>query len=93
MLYPVGLLQRESYPTELIQRLESKYQPTGCLILSLYYSALNFSNQKAIIGSWQRVSGHGRPRRMYQVSQSGKPRLKIWHVCGRSLQEVPDVAS
>ena len=62
------LLQRESYGTELIQRLESEY-PHYRLSDTVLYDALKFlESEKAIIGSWQKVIGRGRPRRMYQIS-------------------------
>ncbi len=62
------LLKGESYGTELIQKLETEYPPYR-LSDTVLYSALKFlEDEKAIIGSWKKVEGRGRPRRMYQIS-------------------------
>ncbi len=62
------LLQKESYGTELIQKLESEY-PSYQLSDTVLYAALKFLEEsKAISGYWKKVEGRGRPRRMYQVN-------------------------
>ena len=62
------LLQGDNYGSELIHRIESEY-PHYRLSDTVLYNALKFlESEKAIIGSWQKVIGRGRPRRMYQVS-------------------------
>lgn len=61
------LLQRESYKTELIERLESKF-PLHRLSDTVLYSALKFlEDKKGITSYWQKVQG-GRPRRVYHVN-------------------------
>ena len=77
------LLQRESYGTELIQRLTSEY-PLYRLSDTILYSALKFlESEKAITGYWKKVSGRGRPRRMYQVSPQwllpAQDLARLWH--------------
>ena len=62
------LLQGDNYPTKLIERLESEH-PYYRLSDTVLYNALKFlESEKVIIGSWQKVIGRGRPRRMYQIS-------------------------
>lgn len=61
------LLQRESYGTELIQKLESEY-PNYRLSDTVLYAALKFLEEsKAISGYWKKLEGPGRPRRMYKI--------------------------
>ena len=61
------LLQRESYGTELIQKLENEY-PNYRLSDTVLYAALKFLEEsKAISGYWKKVTGRGRPRRMYKI--------------------------
>lgn len=57
----------DSYGTELIELLERKY-PAYRLSDTVLYNALKFLEEEgAIVGYWQKVTGRGRPRRMYQI--------------------------
>ncbi|MCT7949140.1 PadR family transcriptional regulator [Ancylothrix sp. C2] len=70
------LLQRDSYGTELIQRLEEDY-PAYRLSDTVLYSALNFlEDERAISGYWKKVEGRGRPRRMYLIRSQWKSRAE-----------------
>ncbi len=61
------LSQGESYPTELIHRLETEYSAYR-VSDTILYSALKFlEDEKVIAGYWKKVQGRGRPRRMYRV--------------------------
>nr|WP_245788828.1 PadR family transcriptional regulator [Spirulina major] len=64
------LLNNESYGTELIELLERDY-PTYRLSDTVLYGALKFlEREKSIVGYWKKVTGRGRPRRMYQLCDS-----------------------
>ncbi len=72
------LLQKESYGTELIRELESKY-PAYQLSDTVLYAALKFlESETAIAAYWKKVEGRGRPRRMYQVNPE-------WHQQAQKL--------
>lgn len=61
------LLQGESYGTELIEYLE-KHSARYRLSDTVLYSALKFLEETGTIeGYWKKLSGRGRPRRMYQI--------------------------
>ncbi len=62
------LLKKESYGTELIQKLESEY-PNYRLSDTVLYVALKFLEASgAIAGYWKKVEKRGRPRHMYQLN-------------------------
>lgn len=62
------LLQRESYGTELIERLEREH-PSYRLSDTILYSALNFLESEQVIACCrQKVLGRGRPRRMFRLN-------------------------
>jgi DNA-binding PadR family transcriptional regulator len=62
------LLQKESYGTELIRELESKY-PAYQLSDTVLYAALKFlESETAIAAYWKKAERRGRPRRMYQLN-------------------------
>ena len=64
------LLKGESYGTELMQRLETEYPPYR-LSDTILDSALGFLEaENAVFGYSKKVSGRGRPRRMYEISPS-----------------------
>ena len=61
------LLQQDSYGSELIQQLTEQY-PGYLLSDTVLYSAIEFlEKQSAVDVYWQKVSGRGRPRRMYHL--------------------------
>lgn len=61
------LLQEDSYGTEMIQLVESRYSPYR-LSDTVLYSALKFLTDKEMITSYtKKVEGRGRPRQMYQL--------------------------
>lgn len=63
----VLLRQGDSYGTELIQLIEKEDSPCR-LSDTVLYNALKFLEQEGVIsGSWKKVEGRGRPRRMYQI--------------------------
>jgi DNA-binding PadR family transcriptional regulator len=63
----VLLRQGNSYGTELIQLIEKEYSPCR-LSDTVLYNALKFLEEEGVIsGSWKKVEGRGRPRRMYQI--------------------------
>lgn len=77
------LLRGESYGTELMQRLEREY-PAYRLSDTVLYSALKFlEDERAITGSWRKVEGRGRPRRMYQITpewqEQAQELARLWH--------------
>jgi DNA-binding PadR family transcriptional regulator len=62
------LQQHDSYGTELINLLETEY-PSYRLSDTVLYSALKFlEDSEAVTGYWKKVTGRGRPRRMYQLT-------------------------
>lgn len=62
------LLSGESYGTELMQRLLSEY-PHYRLSDTTLYSALKFlETEGAVTSYWKKLSGRGRPRRMYRIN-------------------------
>ena len=62
------LLLKESYGTELIQKLETEY-PNYRVSDTVLYAALNFLiNEGALAADWKKVTGRGRPRRMYRLT-------------------------
>jgi DNA-binding PadR family transcriptional regulator len=70
------LLDQDSYGTELIQLLEEEH-PEYRLSDTVLYSALKFlEDADAIAGYWKKVEGRGRPRRMYQVTESWRARAQ-----------------
>ena len=61
------LLEQDSYGSELIQQLSQIY-PGYLLSDTVLYSAIDFlEKQSAIDVYWQKMSGRGRPRRMYHL--------------------------
>ena len=74
------LLETDSYGTELIETLEQKH-PDYRLSDTVLYNALKFlEDEGAIAGYWQKVTGRGRPRRMYQICSQ-------WRQQARELAE------
>ncbi|MDV2997189.1 MAG: hypothetical protein N4J56_006894 [Chroococcidiopsis sp. SAG 2025] len=72
------LLEGESYSTGLIQQLESEYANYR-LSDTILHAALKFlESEGAISGSWHKVEGRGRPRRIYQLNPA-------WHDEARKL--------
>ena len=62
------LLEGDSYGTELIARLEHE-SSTYRLSDTVLYSAIKFLEASGtIVGYWKKVTGRGRPRRMYQIA-------------------------
>ncbi len=62
------LLGGESYGTELMQRLSIEYPPYR-LSDTILDSALDFLEaENALVGYSKKVTGRGRPRRMYMVA-------------------------
>jgi DNA-binding PadR family transcriptional regulator len=62
------LLMEESYGTELIQKLETEY-PNYRLSDTVLYAALKFlMDEGALAADWKKVTGRGRPRRMYRLT-------------------------
>lgn len=77
------LVEEESYGTELIHKLVSEH-PHYRLSDTVLYSALKFlEEENAIIGSWKKVRGRGRPRRMYQITArwqlQAQSLARLWH--------------
>ncbi len=67
------LLQQDTYGSELIQQLSHQY-PGYLLSDTVLYSAIEFlEKQSAVDMYWQKVSGRGRPRRMYHL----KPQWRL----------------
>ncbi len=68
------LLERESYPTGLIERLKIE-NPRYLLSDTVLYSALEFlESENAITAYWQKAPGRGRPRRMFRLNPQWRPR-------------------
>jgi DNA-binding PadR family transcriptional regulator len=62
------LLKKESYGTQLIQKLENEH-PYYRLSDTVLYVALKFlENEGAIAAYWKKVESRGRPRHMYQLT-------------------------
>ena len=60
-------LEKDSYGSELIGRLQREY-PLYRLSDTVLYTALKFLEDRGVIqGYWKKVEGRGRPRRMYQI--------------------------
>lgn len=87
------LLQRDSYGTELIQRIEQDY-PAYRLSDTVLYAALQFLEKEQVItGYWKKVIGRGRPRRMYHLEDNERQRAEEFvHLfrsyMGRSLESM-----
>lgn len=86
------LLQKESYGTQLILKLESEY-PTYQLSDTVLYAALKFLEEsRAIAAYWKKFVGRGRPRRMYQVNpesqQEAQKLATLWTNSIASQQKV-----
>ncbi|MDZ4879002.1 MAG: hypothetical protein CLLPBCKN_008440 [Chroococcidiopsis cubana SAG 39.79] len=75
------LLEGESYGTELIAQLEGEYANYR-LSDTVLYAALRFlESEGAICGSWHKVEGRGRPRRVYRINPA-------WHDEARKLAQL-----
>lgn len=76
------LLQKESYGTQLILKLEIEY-PTYQLSDTVLYAALKFLEEsRAIAAYWKKVVGRDCPRQMYQLNpewhQSAQKLATLW---------------
>lgn len=76
------LSEADSYATELMGLLEKQY-PTYRLSDTVLYSAIKFlESEEVITGYWQKVTGRGRPRRMYHIHsqwrQQAKDMARLW---------------
>ena len=72
----------DSYGTELIGLLEKEY-PTYRLSDTVLYSSLKFlEDEQMITGYWKKLTGRGRPRRMYQLRPHSRQKAhdlaKLW---------------
>lgn len=63
-----NLLQKESYGTELIQRLEQDYLIFRISDPVLYAAITFLENEQFITSSWKKLQGRGRPRRMLHLN-------------------------
>lgn len=61
------LLDEETYPSELIQKLEQEY-PTYRLSDTILFNTLNFLEDVGAVTSYWVRHGRGRPRRLYQLT-------------------------
>ncbi|WP_421657700.1 PadR family transcriptional regulator [Leptothermofonsia sp. ETS-13] len=81
------LLQEDSYGTEMIQRLETEYPGYRVSDTVLYDSLKFLIAEEAITSYLKKVSGRGRPRRMYQIKPEAKEKLqdlaRFWHEYNR----------
>lgn len=77
------LVQGESYGTEILEHLEHQYLSYRISDTVLYGSLKFLEDTGVISGGWQKVSGRGRPRRMYQIEGEWFDRAKelasLWH--------------
>ncbi|MBO1348691.1 MAG: helix-turn-helix transcriptional regulator [Hormoscilla sp. GUM202] len=76
------LLGADSYGTELMGLLEKRY-PIYWLSDTVLYSSLKFLEEEQLItGYWQKLTGRGRPRRMYHIRsqwrQQAKDLARLW---------------
>ncbi|MGK7904494.1 MAG: PadR family transcriptional regulator [Hormoscilla sp.] len=76
------LLGADSYGTELMGLLEKQY-PIYRLSDTVLYSSLKFLEEEQLItGYWQKVTGRGRPRRMYHIRSPWRPQAidlaRLW---------------
>jgi len=70
------LATADSYGTELMGQLEKQY-PIYRLSDTVLYSALKILEEEQVItGYWQKVTGRGRPRRMYHIRSQSRPQAK-----------------
>ncbi len=70
------LLQQDSYGTELIELLESRF-PNHRLSDTVLYTVLQFLEGENVIQAyWQKVERRGRPRRMYHIREDAFPRAR-----------------
>lgn len=70
------LVRRNSYGTELIQRLEFEY-PGYRISDTVLYSALNFLREEGMVATyWKKVEGRGRPRRMLQIRPGAEEQVQ-----------------
>jgi DNA-binding PadR family transcriptional regulator len=81
------LLQQDSYGTELIEVLESRF-PNHRLSDTVLYTVLQFLEGENVIQAyWQKVERRGRPRRMYHIHESALPQArslaKLWQDYGQ----------
>ena len=75
------LLEGESYGTGLIAQLEGEYANYR-LSDTILHAALEFlESEGAICGSWHKVEGRGRPRRVYRINPA-------WHDEARKLAQL-----
>ncbi|MBE9098107.1 PadR family transcriptional regulator [Vacuolonema iberomarrocanum] len=83
------LQQHDSYGTELINLLETEY-PSYRLSDTVLYSALKFlEDSEAVTGYWKKVTGRGRPRRMYQLTTDWRDKASelsgLWKAYSRNV--------
>ena len=83
------LQQHDSYGTELINLLETEY-PSYRLSDTVLYSALKFlEDSEAVTGYWKKVTGRGRPRRMYQLTTDWRDKASelsgLWKSYSRNV--------
>ena len=89
------LLQQDSYGTEFIQLLETRF-PDYRLSDTVLYTVLQFLEGENVIHAyWQKVERRGRPRRMYHIcegaTQQARSLTQLWNSYMQPVAEQPSL--